>query len=320
MMLFGRVLETIIRSFCLNATLNNVGDLFYRQQALNDWEKQKTSSSQKWLLHVWGGIGDLLMAEPVARAIKQNHLACEVHVSVAQRYVALAKGLGFDKAWPWGTGRIGYQQWPDKLIENQQFDRIVSPVLFPTQAWKEKNKMKLHQLDYYAYKCGVSLKSRRPQLHIPSHIIKDVEQFIIHSNLEKFIVVAFEAFSTGNWPFEKYDKWIQLMHKTCPSLKIVLVSGKTSHKLKGTMKICDQSLLWVGSLLDQAVGYFGPDTGIAWLAASRNVKTLVLNDKDLQKLSPSGPKSGLKDEGGHVIELGSDCSLGQAVRSVKELL
>ena len=266
--------------------------------------RKEMNTVHKILVCLLGPMGDALMVEPVCEALKQKYPQATLTLALTEACRSLADGFTVDDVIFWGNKRFP-EGWPKQDILEKSYDIIVSPLPKEGELRESYLKQGLHQIQFMANVCQVSLARKRPQWQVDPVLKQKLSLSFAQAGLKpkSYGVIAYKALSARNWSLADYQNFAELWTLHHPQIPLMSISGAHSEFLPGTVPFCDRSMTEVQALMEGALFYLGPDTGVSWLAVTAECPIWILMDEQRRRFVPVGFQSFLHKEKEMITEI-----------------
>jgi len=236
---------------------------------------KKTSIIKVCVYRGCGGIGDIIMATPLLKAIKEEYPNYNLSFAVDTRtagdlYASLVKNA------PFIDNVISAQ---GIVKENFNLFKDISSVCLQ---YENSGLPPLNRIDIFANACGFKLKD-----HLPFYKVEDDEdawakEFISKkSNKPLSIMLHTASFDIKRtWPINKYTELIKEINKERKDITF-FVNDFQNHnpnwnQYKDVVNISQFSIREIGALTKNMDLFIGPDSGPMHIAGALGTKGIIL--------------------------------------------
>jgi glycosyltransferase involved in cell wall biosynthesis len=233
------------------------------------FERIESLPKCKILFVQYGEVEDLLKAFPVVAALREKNRTAEIIWLTSARHASLARASLADSVCEFEP--IGAIPWD--WVADEEFTHVFHPEV-PDNT-EEREKTRMHAIDYMARKCGLKVESRKAWLEPGPAALLEAEAFLTRFGLRK------KSFLTLNHTSEVRQIWpSHTLHKLAAAigLAVVVIGDAGEFATAGTIPCFGQSPRVVAALIRWSSFYIGPDSGVSWIASTTDTPMGICSD------------------------------------------
>jgi GT2 family glycosyltransferase/ADP-heptose:LPS heptosyltransferase len=273
---------------------------------------------RKILFAVFGAMGDIFNALPIVKALRGKYPDAEITWLTLPRYREIAECPWVDRVITRGTGRHG-DLIPAEMMSDTEYDLVLFPQgSFHQDEWQQ---LGLHMVDFMAWKCGVKVASRAPEVASDPATREAVETFWTGHALERQTTVAMActALSCKPWPLERFKELAARLRESA-RVATVHIGGEQDPPLPGAIDCRGMTIRRGMEIIRRCNLFIGCDSGPSWMASCTDTPMIVFMDMERQRSCPVGFADIMPEK--DITELPHDASvdevMGMVLRRLKE--
>jgi ADP-heptose:LPS heptosyltransferase len=258
----------------------------------------KPKPGKRILIHRWGAIGDIICLQPSLAALRADNPEVYLVFATLPEYLPLARMLdGVDVVLD-ARGSDYYRPLTDRL-----YDQVFKPLY---EDEKPTGLPRVHVIDDFAQKLGVTLYDRQPHLTVPTALREHLQPRVDALRGQGPLI----AIQTGpsepvrTWPEEHWTTLIE--RRVTEEGFTVLQLGADFHNFSGKSsraRRVPKAIDWVNQLsiaetaavISLCDGFLGIDSGLLHLAGAVGIPAVGLFGPvtPSKRLAPSTPAVGV---------------------------
>jgi glycosyltransferase involved in cell wall biosynthesis/ADP-heptose:LPS heptosyltransferase len=280
----------------------------YREIETNVFERIEAERRRKVLFVLFGDLSNIVNAFPVVAALHERFR--ETVWLTSPEYASLAKASFADAVREAEPGGIIPWDW----IHSEGFTDVFFPE--PEANHEEWQESGLHPIEFMARKCRVEIETHRTWLEPDADALFEAEEFLRQRGLSRgaFVTAAHGNGKGRHWPNSNLMKLAQQLE-----VPVVVFGTGQNPEIPGTISCLDKPFQVVAALIRWSCFYFGPDSGITWLATTTDTPMAVVIDSLRRKPSFIGYRDALHGEKQNIEEWDIHTSLPTVLAHIETI-